>query len=199
MMSKSFNKIKEQFNKRYAAGEQNLYIDEKTHEIVEKEKSYYWQKNAVYNKILPMIESLSAKLNMDQKMFDKVIYGVNGFVERMIPYQNAYNDAMNHRLEDLDKLRNRPIFVEDGSVDTDELAEEGEAPGKIIIYRQGSAAPLIEQLKSNDVVYQDVLDDMMNEMQNIYEHFLVMYTKCSQKLQNGDDECLKRLKMKKEL
>ena len=43
-MSKSFNKVREQFNKRYAAGEQNLYIDEKTHEIVKKEKSYYWQK-----------------------------------------------------------------------------------------------------------------------------------------------------------
>lgn len=176
-MSKSFNKIKEQFNKRYAAGEQNLYIDEKTHEIVKKEKSYYWQKIAVYNKILPMIESLSAKLNMDQKMFDKIIYGVNGFVERMIPYQSAYNDAMNHRLEDLDMLRNKPIFVEDGSVDTDELAEEGEAPGKIIIYRQGSTAPQIEQFKSNDIVYQDVLYDMMNEMQNIYKHFVSLYSK----------------------
>ena len=98
-------------------------------------------KTAVYNKILPMIESLSAKINMDQEMFDKIVYGVNGFVERLIPYQSAYNDAMNHRLEDLDKLRNRPVFIEDGSVDVDELAEEGEAPGKIIIYRQGSAAP----------------------------------------------------------
>ena len=124
-----------------------------------------------------MIESLSAKINMDQKMFDKIAYGVNGFVERLMPYQNAYNDAMNHRLEALDKLSNGPIFIEDGSVDVDELAEEGEAPGKIIIYRQGSAAPQIEQLKSNDIVYQDVLDDMMNEMQNIYEHFVSLYSK----------------------
>lgn len=176
-MSKSFNKVREQFNKRYAAGEQNLYIDEKTHEIVKKEKNYYWQKTTVYNKILPMIESLSAKINMDQKMLDKIVYGVNGFVERLIPYQSAYNDAMNHRLEDLDKLRNRPVFIEDGSVDVDELAEEGEAPGKIIIYRQGSTAPQIEQFKSNDIVYQDVLDDMMKEMQNIYEHFLSLYSK----------------------
>ena len=176
-MSKSFNKVREQFNRRYAAGEQNLYIDKKTHKILEKEKNYYWQRTAVYNKILPMIESLSAKINMDQKMFDKIIYGVNGFVERLIPYQSAYNDAMNHRLEDLDKICNKPIFVEDGSVDTDELAEEGEAPGKIIIYRQGSTAPQIAQCKSNDMVYQDVLDDMMNEMQNIYEHFLSIYSK----------------------
>ena len=124
-----------------------------------------------------MIESLSAKISEDQKMLDKIIYGVNGFVERLIPYQSAYNDAMNRRLEALDKLSNGPIFIEDGSVDTDELAEEGEAPGKIIVYRQGSAAPQIEQYKSNDMVYQDVLDDMMNEMQNIYEHFLSLYSK----------------------
>lgn len=180
-MSSSFKKLREQFNKRYAAGEQNIYLDEETHQILKKERSYYWQKDTVYNKILPMIESLSAKFNMDQKTFDRVIYGVNGFVERMIPYQNAYNSAMNHRFEDLDKLRNRSIFIEDGSVDTDELAEEGEAPGKIIIYRQGSTAPQIEQFKSNDIVYQDVLDDMMNEIQNIYEHFVVMYTECSHK------------------
>ena len=124
-----------------------------------------------------MIESLSAKINMDQKMLDKIVYGVNGFVERLIPYQSAYNDAMNHRLEDLDKLCNRHVFIEDGSVDVDELAEEGEAPGKIIIYRQGSTAPQIEQCKSNDMIYQDVLDDMMKEMQNIYEHFLSLYSK----------------------
>lgn len=45
-MSKSFNKIKEQFNKRYAAGEQNLYIDEKTHEIVKKRKELLLVKNS---------------------------------------------------------------------------------------------------------------------------------------------------------
>ena len=175
-MSKSFNKVREQFNRRYAAGEQNIYIDKETHKILEKERNYYWQRTAVYNKILPMIESLSAKINMDQETFDKIIYGVNGFVERLMPYQNAYNDAMNRRLEALDKLSNGPVFIEDGSVDVDELAEDGEAPGKIIIYRQGSMAPQIAQYKSNDMVYQDVLDDMMNEMQNIYEHFLSIYS-----------------------
>lgn len=176
-MSKSFNKVREQFNRRYAAGEQNIYIDKETHKILEKEKNYYWQKTTVYNKILPMIESLSAKINMDQKMLDKIIYGVNGFVERLIPYQSAYNDAMNRRLEALDKLSNGPIFIEDGSVDVDELTEEDIAPGKVIIYRQGSMAPQIEQYKSNDIVYQDVLDYTMNEMQNIYEHFLSLYSK----------------------
>jgi hypothetical protein len=33
------------------------------------------------------------------------------------------------------------LTVEDGSVDTDELAEEGLLPGKILVYRQGSKAP----------------------------------------------------------
>lgn len=30
-MSSSFKKLREQFNKRYAAGEQNIYLDEETH------------------------------------------------------------------------------------------------------------------------------------------------------------------------
>ena len=31
--------------------------------------------------------------------------------------------------------------MEDGSVDTDALAEEGLSPGKILVYRQGSRPP----------------------------------------------------------
>ena len=33
------------------------------------------------------------------------------------------------------------LTVEDGSVDTDELAEEGLLPGKVLVYRQGGKAP----------------------------------------------------------
>jgi hypothetical protein len=33
------------------------------------------------------------------------------------------------------------LAVEDGSVDTDELAEEGLMPGKVLVYRQGSKVP----------------------------------------------------------
>ena len=33
------------------------------------------------------------------------------------------------------------LAVEDGSVDTDELLEEGLAPGKVLVYRRGSQPP----------------------------------------------------------
>ena len=33
------------------------------------------------------------------------------------------------------------LMVEDGSVDTDNLEEEGLSPGKILVYRQGSVKP----------------------------------------------------------
>jgi hypothetical protein len=35
------------------------------------------------------------------------------------------------------------MLVEDGSVDVDDLCEEGLAPGKVLVYRQGSNAPAI--------------------------------------------------------
>ena len=33
------------------------------------------------------------------------------------------------------------LAVEEGSIDTDELTEEGLTPGKVLVYRQGSALP----------------------------------------------------------
>ncbi len=62
-------------------------------------------------------------------------------VDRMIPLQRAYNAVRNRKHEFLNRLSMGVIAVEDGSVDADELSEEGLYPGKVLIYRQGSAAP----------------------------------------------------------
>ena len=62
-------------------------------------------------------------------------------VDRLIPVQRAYNAVRNRKHEFLSRLSAGVAAVEDGSVDVDELAEEGLAPGKIIVYRQGSKAP----------------------------------------------------------
>lgn len=62
-------------------------------------------------------------------------------IERLIPVQRAYNAVRNRKHELLNRLSLGVITVEDGSVDTDELAEDGIAPGKILIYRQGGKAP----------------------------------------------------------
>ena len=62
-------------------------------------------------------------------------------IDRMIPVQRAYNTVRNRKHEFLNRLSMGVLMVEDGSVDADELAEDGLLPGKVILYRQGSKTP----------------------------------------------------------
>lgn len=62
-------------------------------------------------------------------------------VDRMIPLQRAYNAVRNRKHEFLNRLTMGVVAVEDGSVDAEELAEEGLYPGKVLVYRQGAAKP----------------------------------------------------------
>ena len=62
-------------------------------------------------------------------------------IDRLIPVQRAYNAVRNRKHEFLNRLSMGVLTVEDGSVDTDELTEEGLLPGKVLIYRQGGKAP----------------------------------------------------------
>lgn len=62
-------------------------------------------------------------------------------VDRLIPVQRAYNAVRNRKHEFLNRISMGVLTVEDGSVDTDELTEEGLLPGKVLVYRQGAKAP----------------------------------------------------------
>ncbi len=62
-------------------------------------------------------------------------------VDRMIPLQRAYNAVRNRKHEFLNRLSMGVIAVEDGSVDAEELSQDGLYPGKVLVYRQGSAKP----------------------------------------------------------
>ena len=62
-------------------------------------------------------------------------------IHRLIPLQRAYNAVRNRKHEFLNRLSMGVLAVEDGSIDCDELAEEGLAPGKVIVYRQGAQPP----------------------------------------------------------
>ena len=62
-------------------------------------------------------------------------------VDRMIPLQRAYNAVRNRKHEFLNRLTMGVIAAEDGSVDAEELAEDGLYPGKVLIYRQGAPKP----------------------------------------------------------
>ena len=70
-------------------------------------------------------------------------------IERCIPVQRAYNAIKNRKHEFLNKLSMGVLTVEDGSVDTDNLEEEGMSPGKVLIYRQGSNPP--KQMTTGEV------------------------------------------------
>lgn len=65
----------------------------------------------------------------------------SSIIERLIPLQREYNAVRNRKHEFLNRIAMGVLAVEDGSVDTDNLEEEGLSPGKVLIYRQGSAPP----------------------------------------------------------
>lgn len=62
-------------------------------------------------------------------------------VERAIPVQRAYNAVKNRKHEFMNRIAAGVLAVEEGSVDLDDLEEEGLAPGKILVYRSGCSAP----------------------------------------------------------
>lgn len=64
-------------------------------------------------------------------------------VERIIPVQRAYNTVKNRKHEFMNRMAVGVMAVEDGSVDTDDLEEEGLPPGKVVVYRQGSTPPIM--------------------------------------------------------
>ncbi len=62
-------------------------------------------------------------------------------IERCIPIQRAYNAVKNRKHEYLNRLTMGILAVEDGSIDMENLEEEGLSPGKVLVYRQGSNSP----------------------------------------------------------
>ncbi len=62
-------------------------------------------------------------------------------IERLIPIQKAYNSVKNRKHEFMKRASLGVLAVEDGSVDVESLEEEGLAPGKVLVYRQGSNLP----------------------------------------------------------
>lgn len=166
-------KLRIEFNKRFASGEQYIEINLLTQKIESIEKKYYWEQRAVYNRILPIIEHFTNKYkDIHILNFEELIYGENGLVERLIPLQREYNNAKNKKNEFIERLSFGFAFVEDGSVDIDEFAEEGLAPGKIIIYRQGSTAPSVIQPDVTPYsIYNEELGRIEKEIGNIRVEF----------------------------
>lgn len=143
------------FNKEFAKGKQNQEIV--NGEVIETEKRYYWEQIAVYNQIGPLIDWLLHK----HAFSEDELYGEFGLVEQLIPLQRQYNAINNRYYELLNRLYIGDVVVEDGSVDIDALEEDGLAPGKVLIYRQGAVPPTISY---PDPKTLEILDEQHNRV-----------------------------------
>ena len=88
-------------------------------------------------------------------------------VARLIPIQRAYNAVKNRKHEFLNRISMGCVAVEDGSVDTDELAEDGLIPGKIIIYRQGGKPPEMLTLGSVPSEFESEEESLIKEFSKV--------------------------------
>ena len=99
----------------------------------------------VYDGELPYVNGIDGKREFPfvRQICNEEIgsfWGVS-MINRLIPIQRVYNAVKNRKHEYINRLTLGVLAVEDGSVDIDNLEEEGLAPGKILVYRQGATAP----------------------------------------------------------
>lgn len=93
-------------------------------------------------------------------------YGIS-VIERLIPVQRAYNAVKNRKHEYLNRLTLGVMTVEDGSLDLDNLEEEGLAPGKVLIYRQGATPPRMMSPGTVPPDFRDEEDRLLSEFISI--------------------------------
>ncbi len=63
-------------------------------------------------------------------------------IEDLIPLQRAYNGCKNKMHDYISTLAANSLLVEEGSVDVEEMEENGTAPGAPIVYKKGYCAPI---------------------------------------------------------
>lgn len=99
----------------------------------------------LFEGVLPYVNGADGEMNfpfVKQECLNVAgnFFGVS-IVDRLIPVQRAFNAVKNRKHEFLNRLSMGLITVEDGSLDVDDLAEDGLSPGKVLVYRQGAKAP----------------------------------------------------------
>jgi hypothetical protein len=88
-------------------------------------------------------------------------------VDRLIPLQRAYNAVKNRKHEFLNRISMGCVAVEDGSIDTDELIEDGLTPGKVIVYRQGTKPPEMLTLGSVPSEFSAEEENLLTEFAKV--------------------------------
>ena len=84
-------------------------------------------------------------------------------IERLIPIQRAFNAVKNRKHEFMNRLSMGIMKVEDGSIDIDDLAEDGLSPGKVLVYRQGSTEPKLMEDMSMPADFNEEEMRLLNE------------------------------------
>ncbi len=95
-------------------------------------------------------------------------------IERLVPVQRAYNAVKNRKHEYINRLTLGVLSVEDGSIDLDDLEEEGLAPGKVLVYRQGASEPHYlsgENIPSGFADEEEKLLDEFNKISGVSDKF----------------------------
>ena len=88
-------------------------------------------------------------------------------IERIIPIQRAYNAVKNRKHEFINRISMGVLTVEDGSVDTENLEEEGLSPGKVLVYRQGSTAPKMMAVENSPIDFEKEEEKLLSEFSEI--------------------------------
>ncbi len=99
----------------------------------------------LYSDVLPFVNGERGErgfpfVKQDCLRLPGAFFGMS-VIDRLIPVQRAYNAVRNRKHEFLNRLSMGVLTVEDGSIDTDDLSEEGLLPGKVLVYRQGGKPP----------------------------------------------------------
>lgn len=88
-------------------------------------------------------------------------------IERLIPVQRAYNAVKNRKHEFINRLSLGVLSVEDGSVDLDNLEDEGLCPGKVLVYRQGAVEPKYLQSETLPSGLESEEENLIEEFKSI--------------------------------
>lgn len=88
-------------------------------------------------------------------------------IERCIPIQRAFNAVKNRKHEFMNRLTMGILSVEDGSVDIENLEEEGLSPGKVLIYRQGATSPKMLSSDSLPIDFKTEEEALLNEFKTV--------------------------------
>ena len=162
-----------QFYKRFANGEQYIELQgfSDKFSIISQDRQFYWEVNRVYNHIKPLIDLYCKDFTEEE------LYGRYGLVSLLEPYQRKYNYIMEKHSQHIDFATSGYIVVEDGSVDTDELAEEGLPTGKIVVYRQGGREPELKTATLATEGYLKSAEYCLNKMYQLVANFIEAHKK----------------------